>query len=109
MPPINKKGQPLLFSSKKIEELKKNHEFQRRRSEFFKTKSDKDKEEAEKLEALGFRFREGSEKEYKYKTFDELLHSKEYEDLKKFLNVESIDNTLIEEIYRVKNLMKKIL
>lgn len=48
-------------------------------------------------------------KEYKYKTFDELLHSKEYEDLKKFLNVESIDNTLIEEIYRVKNLMKKIL
>ena len=49
MPPINKKGQPLLFSSKKIEELKKNHEFQRRRSEFFKTKSEKDKEEAEKL------------------------------------------------------------
>jgi len=38
----------LLYSSKKINELKQNREFQRRRTEFFKTKSYKDKEEVEK-------------------------------------------------------------
>ena len=49
MPPINKKkGQPLFFSSKKIEELKKNYAFKHQRKEFFESKTPEDKEKVEK-------------------------------------------------------------